>query len=72
MTSLLSKAFEKASVLPESLQDELARQMITEIEWEQQWESTLKKTASHVDHLAEQALREYKAGKTTETGFDKL
>jgi hypothetical protein len=72
MTALLSKAFEKASILPDSLQDEIARELIAEIEWEQQWEMTLDKTSSQIDQLAKQALNEYKAGKTTEIGFDKL
>ena len=72
MTALLSKAFEKASGLPESLQDELARELIEEIEWEQKWDSTLKSTGSQIDMLAEKALREYKAGKTSETEPDRL
>ncbi len=72
MTKLLSRAFEKAADLSESLQDELARELLVEIEWEQKWEQTLKNSPEKVDLLADQALREYKAGKTTEAGMDSL
>lgn len=44
MTTLLSKAFKKASTLPENLQDELAQEVIEEIEWEKKRDSTLKET----------------------------
>ena len=72
MTALLSKAFEKASDLPEKLQDELAREVMEEIEWEKKWNSSLAKTSDKIDELAQKALDEYRAGKTTEAGFDEL
>ncbi len=68
MTSLLTKAFERASVLPESLQDEIARDVIQEIEWEQQWDVSLKKSTEVIDNLADQAIKEFKAGQTIEKG----
>ena len=72
MTTLLSKAFEKASVLPETLQDEIARELLEEIEGERQWDKTLSKSAEKIDLLAQQALKEYKAGKTAAAGIDEL
>lgn len=72
MTALLSTAFKKASVLPESLQDELARALIEEIEGEQIWESTLRSSSANVDEMAEQALEEFRAGKTLKVGIDRL
>jgi hypothetical protein len=72
MTTLLSKAFKKASGLPESLQDELARKLLEELEWERKWETSIKNSSDKIDRLAEQALHEYKAGKTSEIGIDEL
>lgn len=60
MTILLSKAFKKASSLPDSLQDQLARQLLEELEWE----PSIKNSSDKIDKLAEQALHEYKTGKT--------
>ncbi len=72
MTKLLTKAFEEASRLPRTLQDQLAKELLGEIEWESQWDETLAKTGSQLDKLAEKAVREYRAGKTKEMGFDQL
>jgi hypothetical protein len=72
MTVLLSEVFQKASTLPESLQDEVARELLNEIEWEQKWDKTLSSSARKIDRLAGQALRDYQDGKTTEIGFDSL
>jgi hypothetical protein len=72
MTKLLSQAFEKASELPENLQDELARELLDELAGEARWDQTLEQSADVVDQMAEQALKEYRAGRTKETGFDEL
>ena len=49
MTHLLEYAFEKASALPDELQDDVAHQWIEELEWELQWDDTLE----HSQHLLE-------------------
>jgi hypothetical protein len=72
MTKLLAEAFEKASKLPENLQDELARELIEELAGEAQWDQTLAESADSVDKMAEQALKEHRAGRTKRMGFDKL
>jgi hypothetical protein len=72
MTTLLSKAFKKASVLPDSLQDELARELLVEMEWEKKWVASLKNSSEKIDSLARQALQEFKSGKTTAVGIDEL
>ena len=72
MTKLLSEAFQKASVLPESLQNELAQELLDEIEWEMKWDESLNNTTEKLDRLAEKALKEHAAGKTEEMGFDEL
>jgi len=72
MTKLLAEAFEKASRLPENLQDELARELIEELAGEARWDQTLAESADTVDKMAEQALKEHRAGRTKRMGFDKL
>ena len=72
MTKLLTQAFEKASDLPENLQDELARELLDDLTGEAQWDRTLEQSADALDKMAEQALKEHRAGKTKEMGFDKL
>ncbi len=72
MTKLLAQAFDKASELPENLQDELARELLEELAGEARWDRTLEQSADAIDRMAEQALREYRAGQTKEMGFDEL
>jgi hypothetical protein len=72
MTKLLSDAFEKASQLPENLQDELARILLDELAWEGRWNQTLDESTDKLDRMAEDALNDYRAGRTKEMGFDQL
>ncbi len=72
MTKLLAQAFEKASELPENLQDELARELLQELAGEALWDQTLAESTEAVDKLAEQALKEHRAGRTRKMGFDEL
>ncbi len=72
MTKLLAQAFEKASELPENLQDELARELLAELAGEALWDQTLAESAEAVDTLARQALEEHRAGRTRKMGFDGL
>jgi ubiquinone biosynthesis protein Coq4 len=72
MTTLLSKAFEKVSSLPDTIQDAIAMELLEEIEWEKEWDNTISTSSKELDILAEKALREFKQGKTTEMGFDDL
>ena len=72
MTKLLSDAFEKASQLPEDLQDELAKILLDELTWEKSWDQTLSSTSSKLDEMAKNALKEHHAGRTKEMGFDEI
>jgi hypothetical protein len=72
MTKLLTQAFAKASELPENLQNELARELLEELAGEAEWDRTLEQSADVLDHMAEQALKEFQAGRTKEMGFDEL
>ncbi len=58
MTKLLAEAFEKASKLPENLQDELARELLEELAGEAQWDQTLADSDDALDKMAEQGGRD--------------
>jgi len=72
MTKLLAEAFDRASKLSEGLQDDIARELLDEIEWETRWDKTLVSSQEKLERLADKALQEYQAGKTKEMGFDEL
>jgi hypothetical protein len=72
MTILLKQAFEKASQLPDDLQDQLAQEVLEDIAGELQWDTTLAQSGELLEKLAEQALREFEAGRTHPQGFDEL
>lgn len=64
MTDLLKKAFDRASSLPESEQDALARWLIRELEAETRWTALLSRSADRISNLAAEAREEYKAERT--------
>jgi hypothetical protein len=72
MTKLLAKAFSKASKLPNDLQDQLAQELMDEMQWESRLDVTFAKSQDKIDKLADKAAKEYKAGKTKPMGFDEL
>jgi len=72
MTKLLQQAFERASSLPEDLQDQLAREVIDEIESELQWDSDFENSQDQLHKLGKKALSDLKAGRGKKTGFDEL
>lgn len=65
MTQLLKKAFKQASSLPEIEQNALARWLLEEIESEKKWDTAFAQSEDILDILADEALVEYKQGKTT-------
>ena len=72
MTKLRAQAFERAGQLPQDLQDQLAQELLEEIEWESCWHRTLASSQEKLERLADKAEQEYRAGKTRELGFDDL
>jgi hypothetical protein len=72
MTVLLKEAFEKASKLPETLQDEIAKELLADIEDEARWETTFKKSEDQLGKMADKALKDFEAGKFKKMGFDEL
>jgi hypothetical protein len=73
MTDLLSEAFRKAQNLPDYLQNELAEQLIEDVENEIKWQQSLSQPqGTKLDELAAKALSDSINGKTKEMGFDEL
>lgn len=72
MTKLLQKAFQEAQQLSEDLQDEIAQQLLADIENEIKWQKTFANSDFNLDILrkmAKSALTEDQEGKTEEKGF---
>ena len=72
-THLLKQAFERASELPEDEQNFIAQSLIRAIESDSQlWDAAFASSVEKLDELAEQALAEYRAGRTEPLDPDKL
>jgi hypothetical protein len=72
MTELLEQAFKKAQKLSNDLQDELAQQLLEDIENELKWQESLSNSDVNLDvleEMAQMALIEDREGKTEEKGF---
>jgi hypothetical protein len=72
MTRALDKAFARASSLPEAIQDQLAEQMLEDIEGELKWDQTLADSQDLLEDMARKALDAQRQGRTTRAGFDEL
>lgn len=72
MTVRLKEAFDKAAVLPDELQNELAEELIADIEAESRWDKTFKDTQDKLEKMAEKALKNFEEGKFKQMGFDQL
>ena len=72
MTELIAKLLERISELPPNLQEEIAKQLIEEIDQEIKWQNSLENPDTVLDKLGERALEDSEKGKTKESGFDEL
>ena len=73
MTTSLTEAFRKAQDLPDYLQNELAEQLIEDVENEIKWQQPLSQIQStKMDELAAKALSDSVNGRIREIGFDEL
>ena len=72
MKNLLKLALKKAEKLPIELQNEIAQQLLEDIENEIKWIDTLSNPDIDIDiiqEMAEEALKEDEEGKTFDLGF---
>lgn len=64
MTKLLEMAFEAAAKLPPEQQDALASALLRELESQQRWDQLFAAAPDLLASLAEEALKEDRAGYT--------
>lgn len=64
MTRLLERAFGKASELEAADQDDLAQWLLDEIEHEERWKQSFRDSQDILELLADEALQEFRSGKT--------
>jgi hypothetical protein len=72
MTASLKQAFASASHLPQAMQDELAKQVLEDIEGELKWDKTLADSQDLLEKMAQKARSAKRQGKTVRKGFDEL
>lgn len=74
MNQLLKEAFEKAAQLPEDEQEKFARFLIAELESEGRWAELFARPESDdlLTRLADEALADHRAGKTTPLNLQDL
>jgi hypothetical protein len=72
MTKALEDAFREASKLPEQQQDALAAAILAELEADESWTHALTSSQDALGVLADEALEEYRAGKTVPLDPNKL
>lgn len=66
MTELLEQAISRLKTLPASEQDAIAAMILEELEDEVRWDVTFAKSQDVLASLADEAMAEYRAGKTQE------
>lgn len=64
MTQLLKKAIKKVSSLSDNEQDEIATNILDEIEDEKLWQKQFESTQDELLILADEALNEERSGRT--------
>ena len=72
MTTLLKKAFNEASRLSQQEQDIIAAWILEELASEQKWEKSFADSQNVLVQLADEALAEHSAGKTSELDLENL
>ena len=72
MTKLLQKAFAEASKLPEPEQEALAEWLLEELASERRWAGSYGRSEEALGRLADEALTEYREGRTRELDPGKL
>lgn len=65
MTELLEDAMRKVANLPQEEQDAIASQIIETLQDEKLWAEKLSRNPEKLRHLAEEAKREHREGKTS-------
>jgi hypothetical protein len=72
MTELLERAIAELAKLPREDQDAIASRILEEIEDERRWSDSFAHSQDVLERLADEALAEYRAGKTQLLDPDEL
>jgi hypothetical protein len=72
MTTLLQKAFAEVAKLPEAEQDLLASWLLAELAVEDNFDRAIARSADKLVGLAQEALAEYRSGRTEELDPERL
>lgn len=72
VTDLLARAFAEAAKLPDAEQVMLARFILDEIESERVWQESFEKSADALARLADEAIEEFRQGRTEPLDPDTL
>jgi len=65
MTTLLAKAFDEATRLPDVEQNTLAKWLLDELEDDRKWSNAFAESEDVLDRLADEAIQAKRQGKTT-------
>jgi hypothetical protein len=72
MTTLLARAFEQATKLPDIEQNALAKWLLDELEAERDWAKAFSESEDVLERLADEAIEAKKQGKTTPLDLNQL
>ena len=72
MTKLLQEAFKRASELPETDQDAIAKWLIEELESDREWDRLFAESPDVLHRLAQEAMEAHRQGKTKPMDLDRL
>lgn len=72
MRTLLSEAIKRIETLPPDIQDEIAKQLLEDLENERKWQDTLDNPQDKLEELASEALQKSESGETKKLGFNEL
>ena len=72
MTKLLKQAFDEVSKLDGTDQDSVARWLLDELASERRWDEAFRRSPDPLGKLADEALREHRAGRSRPLNPDAL
>ena len=72
MTTLLARAFEQATQLPDVEQNALAKWLLDELQSEKKWSEAFAESEDVLERLADEAIEANRQGKTTPLDLDRL
>jgi restriction endonuclease S subunit len=72
MTQLLERVLDRLHRLPDAEQDAIAAVILDELEDDARWQHAFEQSQDQLATLAQEALAEFRTGKTRELDLDRL